>query len=152
MSEAAATPGPDYRTMSHEQRIEALLGIEAEFARLHADRARLLAAIEADPVPNADGTDAADKEWAREEVALVLKLSSATARAILLQAGDLVTRFPATLALLETGQLTAGQARKLVEAAIPLSDDAAAKIEDRVLKRAPEQSLSQFGAACGARC
>jgi hypothetical protein len=147
MSERIAAPAPDYGAMSHEQRIEALLGLERGFARLHAERARLLAAIQADPLPNEDGSDAAAKEWAREEVALVLKLSSSTARAMLLEAHELLTRFPATLALLECGRLTAGMARRLVEACIPIENTTAAKIEQRVLTRAGEQSLSQFAAS-----
>lgn len=146
MSELSGTVA-DYRAMSHEQRLDALADIEAQFARLQGKRSRLLAAVQADPLPNADGSDASEKEWAREEVAIVLKLSSGTARSMMLQAHELVTRFPDTLRLLDAGALTAPMARRLVEACAAISDELARKIEDRVLNRAGEQSLSQFSAS-----
>jgi hypothetical protein len=106
-------PVADYRSMTHEQRLDALTGIGQQRAVLDAAQARLLAAVYADPLPNEDGSDAAGQEWAREEVALVLRLSSGTARSMILAAHDLVTRFPATLAMLETGQISAAMVRRL---------------------------------------
>jgi hypothetical protein len=142
-----ARPVPDYPGMGHEQRMHALARIQRARAALDAEQARLLAAVHADPLPNEDGSSAADKEWAREEVALILRLSSSTARAILLTAHDLVTRFPGTLALLETGHLTLRHATRLVEECIAIPDETAARIEARVLPRATDQSLSQFTAS-----
>jgi hypothetical protein len=65
----------------------------------------------------------------------------------MLEASDLVSRFPNTLAQLESGRIIPPMARRLVEACVLIPDDAAAKIEDRVLKGAGQQSLSQFNAS-----
>jgi hypothetical protein len=140
-------PVPDYRDMGHDARMHALARIQGQRAVLDAEQVRLLAAVQADPLPNEDGSSAAEKEWAREEVALILRLSSQTAHAMLLSAHDLVLRFPATLGLLETGHLTLRHACRLVEDCIPLPDEVAAAVEERVLVRAGQQSLSQFSAS-----
>jgi hypothetical protein len=137
----------DFGGMGHDERMDALAGMQRARAALDAEQVRLLAAVQDDPLPNEDGSSAGDKEWAREEVALILRLSSGTARAMLLEARDLVTRFPATLALLERGGLTLRHACRLVQDCIPLADQVAAAVEQRVLARAADQSLSQFGAS-----
>ena len=147
MSDQLAACAPDYRLMTHAQRIAALAEIERGIARRQADRARLLAAIDPDPLAERDARGELDKHWEREEVALALKLSSGTTRLIMCEAVDLVTRFPATHARLETGAITAGMTRRLVEACTQLPDEVAAAVEARVLARAAEQSQSQFAAS-----
>src|SRR5262249_14172301 len=62
-------------------------------------------------------------------------------------ARTLVARVPATLELLRRGQLTYLHAMKLAEAVVPFDTETAGKIEQRVLPRAPEQTLAQFGAS-----
>jgi hypothetical protein len=146
MSEA----GGSYRDpggLSHQQRLDQLASIQRDRARLDAAQARLLAAIDPDPTAERDARGELDKHWDREEVALLLKLSSGTARQMMCEASDLVNRYPATLALLESGAITASMARRLVEACIPLPDKVAAAVENRVLKRAAQRSLSQFAAS-----
>jgi len=49
------------------------------------------------------------------------------------------------LDLLRRGQLTYLHAMKLAEAVIPFDAETTTKIEQRVLRRAPEQTLAQFG-------
>jgi Domain of unknown function (DUF222) len=76
-----------------------------------------------------------------------LRLSPGTAERRLAVARTLVERLPATLDLLRRGQLTYLHAMKLAEAITPFDQETSAEIEQRVLGRAPEQSLSQFGAS-----
>jgi hypothetical protein len=59
----------------------------------------------------------------------------------------LVQRLPATLELLHSGQLTYLHAMKLAEAVTAFDADTTTKIEQRVLTRAPEQTLAQFRAS-----
>ena len=54
---------------------------------------------------------------------------------------------PATLELLRGGQLTYLHAMKLAAAVSPFDAETTTKIEQRVLRRAPEQTLAQFGTA-----
>src|SRR5579875_578756 len=103
----------DYAALSPAGRIETLARMQRAQARLDAERVRLLAAIELNPT---DTGDLADKHWDREEVAAVLKLAAGTARGRMLDAVDLVTRYPATLAALEAGRITFWHAQRLVEA------------------------------------
>jgi Domain of unknown function (DUF222) len=62
-------------------------------------------------------------------------------------ARTLADRLPATLDLLRAGQLTYLHALKLAEAVTTFDDQTTAKIEDRVLARAADQTLSQFAAS-----
>ena len=57
----------------------------------------------------------------------------------------LVDQLPATLELLRRGEITYLHAMKLAEAVIPFDAETTAKVEQRVLRRAPEQTLAQFG-------
>jgi hypothetical protein len=138
---------PDPRGLSSEQRVQLLARLQRDRAAIDAAQARLLAAIDPNPTAAHDALGELDKHWDREEVAVVLKLSSGTARSIMLEARDLVHRFPAALALLEAGRITSAMTRRLVEACRTLTDEAAAAVEERVLKRAAQHSLSQFAAA-----
>ena len=84
------------------------------------------------------------RDWLCEEVGVVMRLPGDVARGRMLDAAELVHRLPATLRLLESGAMTAPQARLLVEAVAGLTDQARARIEERVLVRAPLQTTSQF--------
>jgi hypothetical protein len=146
MSEQAGSY-PDPRGLSHAQRLEQLTRIQHARAQLDVAQARLLATIDPDPTAERDERGGLDKHYDREEVALVLRLSSETTRQVMVEAAELVHRFPATLAMLDAGHITAAMVRRLVETCLSLADTVAGKVEDRVLKRAGEQSLSQFGAS-----
>jgi hypothetical protein len=127
--------------------VELLGAIARQRARLDAQEQRLLHAMHTDPVPNLDGSDATDKQWVREDVACALRISPATARARLHTATDLVTRLPATLALLDRGDIGLAHASRLVDAVRPLPDRVAAAVQARVLARAPRQTVAQFSAS-----
>jgi hypothetical protein len=86
-------------------------------------------------------------DYTREQVGAALRLSPGTAERRLAIARTLVDRLPATLELLRAGQITYLHARKLAEAVTPFDDQTTAKIEQRVLTRAAEQTLAQFAAS-----
>src|SRR5439155_21826695 len=54
---------------------------------------------------------------------------------------------PATRALQERGLISARHARALTDALLDLDEATAAQVENRVLGRAPEQSLANFRAS-----
>lgn len=151
MSASADRRAGEFLALDYARRADLLAGLLAglqrDRARLDAEQTRLLTAMHIDAMPNADGTEALDKAWTREEVALILRVSAQTAGAIMTEAHDLVTRCPATLAMLERGEIGYRLASRLVEACYGLDDPTAAAVEERVLKRAAEQSLSQFCAS-----
>jgi hypothetical protein len=86
-------------------------------------------------------------DYTREQVGAALRLSAGTAQRRLSIARTLADRLPATLNLLRSGRLTYLHAMKLAEAVTPFDEQTTAKIEDRVLTRAAEQTLAQFGAS-----
>jgi hypothetical protein len=138
--------GADYPALSHAQRLEILARMHRDQARLDAARTRLLAAIETEP-SRSEPDPELDKHWDREEVACILKVASSTARNRMLEAVQLVSRYPATLSLLESGQIGYWHALRLVEAGLGRGDAVMAVVEARVLPRAAHQSVSQFRAA-----
>ena len=96
----------------------------------------------ADPV-RSGGLGEVDKEWVKEDIACALKLSAVTAADRLLLATEL-SRLPATLDLLERGELTGHHTRALAEATLGEADAVATAIEKSVLAKAAGQSLSSF--------
>ena len=84
-------------------------------------------------------------DYTREQVGAALRLSPGTAERRLSIARTLIARLPATLELRRGGQLTYLHAMKLAEAVTPFDAETTTKIEQRVLRRAPEQTPAQFG-------
>jgi hypothetical protein len=136
-------PGRDFAALSHADRLDLLAMVQRDQARLDAARARLLAAIELNPDRSAPDAET-DKRYDREEVACVLRVAAGTARGRMPDAADLVSRYPATLAALERGEISYWHALRLVEAGVHRSDPVMAAVEQRVLPRAPEQTVSEF--------
>ena len=60
-------------------------------------------------------------------------------------------RLPGTRLALASGWLDLSKTRAIVEATTVLTDDACLMVEDRVLPRAPEQTLGRLRAALGGR-
>jgi len=106
----------NYELLSHAARVESLAVIQRLQAQLDAREQVLLHAMHADPVPNIDGSPAVDKQWVREDVACAKRVSPQTAALRLHNATDLVTRLPATLALLAEGGISLQHANRLVDA------------------------------------
>lgn len=137
----------NYELLSHAARVESLAVIQRLRAQLDAREQVLLHAMHADPLPNIDGSPAVDKQWVREDVACAKRISPQTAALRLHNATDLVTRLPATLALLGEGGISLPHANRLVDAIRGLPEEIVAKVEARVLRRAPLQTVPQFAAS-----
>jgi hypothetical protein len=84
------------------------------------------------------------EEEARHEVGAALGLSPGTAGERTWVAVSLARRLPATLAMLEAGEVSYLKAAHLVSAVWELPDELAARVEARVLRTAPDQTLSVF--------
>jgi hypothetical protein len=94
-----------------------------------------------------DGRPALLTEDATAQVSLGLTLSHTGAEAWTGLAVALRWRLPRTAAALAEGRIDTYRARILAEAVIPLSDDAARAVEDRVIPRAGDLTYSQMHAA-----
>jgi hypothetical protein len=136
---AAAPLWPiDSFVSSEAEQIDALVALQRLQAWADAQQLRLLAAMAA---PDSDDLS---RELVAAEVGCALRLAPATVDAKLREATELRHRLPATLALLETGEITARHASVLAEAVAALADELAAAVEQRVLERAPQQTVAAF--------
>ena len=149
---AIAAPGPDAvaalsavdpARIDGAARIDLLVGLERQIAWLLAAQQRVLAALDGQALSWAGE---ASRDFTHEQVGAALRLSPGTAAGRLAVARALSDRLPATSERLADGEITYWQARKLAEAVAPFDDETTAIIEQRVLRRAAEQTLSQFTA------
>jgi hypothetical protein len=145
---AMTAPGPDAAgplaaldpgRFTQSGRVDALVAIERQMAWLAGLQQRMLATMIAN-----DGGGHSGDQWVREDVACALRLSAITAQRRIAVAQTLVDSLPGTLALLESGAISYLHAMNLAEAVYPLDAETAATVEERVLARAAEQTLSQF--------
>ena len=81
---------------------------------------------------------------ATEEVAAALRIPYGVASERMHYASRLVNQFPATRALVAAGQLSYAHAVSLVRATKDLDPVVAGQVEERVLTRAPQQTVGQF--------
>src|SRR5262245_15080557 len=132
----------DVESVTDAGRIDLLVGFERHIALLQAAQQHILASLDGRAL---DWSGKKIIDYTREQVGAALRLSPGTAERRLSIARTLVERLPATLELLRRGQLTYLHATKLAEATVPFDTETARKIEQRVLTRAPEQTLAQFG-------
>src|SRR5215831_4704295 len=137
---ALAMLDPD--TLSDGGRVDLLVACERHIALLQAGQQQVLASLDGRAL---DWSGRKLVDYTREQVGAALRLSPGTAERRLSIARTLIERLPATLELLRGGQLTYLHAMKLAEAVTPFDAETTAKIEQRVLTRAPEQTLAQFG-------
>src|SRR2546423_14415651 len=142
---AGSTPRPqdavtlsllDPDVLSAAGRVDALVALEQQAAWIAAQQQRVLASM---AVGEAD-----DRNWVREDVACALRLSGLTAQRRLTVAQTLAERLPATLALLDRGQISYLHAASLAEAVYLLDAKQTRAVEERVLPRAPEQTLAEI--------
>jgi Domain of unknown function (DUF222) len=134
----------DPDAVSDAGRIDLLVAFERHIALLQAAQQQVLASLDGRAL---DWSGKKLIDYTREQVGAALRLSPGTAERRLAVARTLADRLPATLELLGAGQITYLHAMKLAEAVTPFDDQTTAKIEDRVLARAAEQTLSQFAAS-----
>jgi Domain of unknown function (DUF222)/HNH endonuclease len=134
----------DPDAVSDAGRIDLLVAFERHIALLQAAQQQVLASLDGRAL---DWSGKKIIDYTREQVGAALRLSPGTAERRLSIARTLVDRLPATLDLLGAGQITYLHAMKLAEAVTAFDDQTTAKIEDRVLTRAADQTLSQFAAS-----
>src|SRR5215469_9992104 len=132
----------DPDTLPDAGRVDLLVACQRHIALLQAAQQQVLASLDGRAL-DWSGTKLID--YTREQVGAALRLSPGTAERRLSIARTLIERLPATLDLLRRGQLTYLHAMKLAAAVIPFDAETTTKIEQRVLRRAPEQTLAQFG-------
>ena len=133
----------DPDALSDTGRVDLLVGLERHIAMLQAAQEQVLASLDGRAL---DWSGSKLIDYTREQVGAALRLSPGTAERRLSIART-VDRLPATLGLLRTGRVTYLHAMKLADAVNPFDTETTAKIERRLLARAPEQTLSQFGAS-----
>jgi hypothetical protein len=126
----------DPAQLSEAERIDALVLLQRFSVWVEAQAVRILARMDT-------GTED-ERELAAVEVGVALRQPPTVVYDRLRTATELTGRLPATLRLLEAGDVTYRQAKSLVDAVRPLPDDVAAKIEAEVLPRAPRQSAAAF--------
>jgi hypothetical protein len=132
----AMLAGLDVGPLRLADRIDAVAEWARATAWLEAVGQQLLASVAA--------ADATPDQWAREEVAAVLGLAPVTAAGSLARAVALTSRLPGTLDALAAGQISALQARAVVDASGQLPDELAGALENAILPRASSQTLSEL--------
>jgi Domain of unknown function (DUF222)/HNH endonuclease len=146
----AATAEP--AALSDAGLIEAIVGFEHLTGWAQSRQARLLAEFARrrpgdDPTMVATDKSCAMSRFAPDEVGLALKLSRLTAKARLGRAVQLTQVLPETLQAWQQGQLDERRVTAVCDATHYLPVDKARAVQQRVLDRAPEQTLSQLKAA-----
>src|SRR5256714_7739599 len=126
----------DPAALSAAGRVDMLVALERQAAWVAAQQQRVLARMAV------DSSD--ERNWVREDVACALRLSGLSAQRRLAVAQTLVERLPATLKLLDRGQIGYLHAASLAEAVFALDAKQTRAVEDRVLPRAPEQTLAEL--------
>ena len=119
--------------------VDLLIALERHIAWLQAAQQRVLAAL--------DWAGKKSIDYTEEQVGAALRLSPGHAAERLGAARVLVGRLPATLAMLDRGQITYLHAKTVAEAVAPFDDETTGKVEDRVLVRAADQTVGQFRAS-----
>jgi hypothetical protein len=146
----AATAEP--ATLSDAGLIEGIVGFERLAGWAQARQARLLAEFARrrpgdDPVMVATDKSCALGRFAPDEVGLALKLSRLTAKARLGRAVQLSEVLPETLHAWQRGELDERRVTAVCDATHYLPVQKARAVQQRVLGRAPEQTLAQLRAA-----
>ena len=113
-------------------------GLLAEFARRRPGD---------EPTAVMEDKPSVGSRYAPDEVGLALGISRGAAVYRLAQAVQLATVLPATLAAWERGLIDGGKVRAICDATWLLPAAVAVAVQDRVLPRAPEQSVAQLRAA-----
>jgi len=125
-------------------RIDLLVAYERQIAWLHAAQQRVLAELDGSAL-NWNGKQSID--YTQEQVGAALRLSPGHAADRLAVGRTLVDRLPTTLSLLDGGEITYLHAKNLAEAVLPFEAKATGEIEERVLRRAADQTVGQFTAS-----
>ena len=141
----------DPARLSDDTLIEAMVGFDRLASWAAARQARLLAELArrrpTDRAPYSARWAGVGSEYAPDEVGVALHLARGTACARVGLACRLLATLPDTFALWEAGRIDTAKARAIDDATWMLSPELARAVQDRVLPRAPEQTLAQLKAA-----
>ena len=131
--------------------IEALVGFDRVASWATARQARLLAELAArrptDRAPNSARWAGVGSEYAPDEAGVALHLSRGAACARIGTAVRLLAVLPETHAAWEAGRIDTAKARAVDDATWTLTPELARAVQDRVLPRAPEQTLTELKGA-----
>jgi hypothetical protein len=138
--------------LSDAQLVDAMFGFERLAGWAQARQARILAEFARrrpgdDPSMVATDKACALSRFAPDEVGLALKLARLTAKTRIGRSVQLEQVLPETLALWQRGQLDERRVAAICEATHYLSTDKARAVQQRILERAPEQTVGQLKAA-----
>ena len=141
----------DPARLSDDTLIEAMIGFDRIASWAAARQARLLAELAhrrpTDQAPHSARWAGVGSEYAPDEVGVALHLARGTACARVGLACRLLATLPETHTLWESGRIDTAKARAIDDATWMLSPELARAVQDRVLPRAPEQTLAQLKAA-----
>ena len=144
----AALAAIDPSALPVSDRIDLLVALDRQAAWLSALQQQALAGLTPSSVASAPAESAMEKdpEWITDQVACALRLSARTAADKLRVAEALNSTLPGTRKLLAEGRISTLQAAAVADAVIVGSLDAAgaAQVEQRVLDRAPGQTLAEL--------
>ncbi|MGH3914058.1 MAG: DUF222 domain-containing protein [Pseudonocardiaceae bacterium] len=143
----------DPSRLSDADLIDTLVGFDRVASWASARQARLLAGfalrrpeVKGSP-PTRSDVPARYGGYTPDEIALALRLSRTTASNRLAMAQVLVADLPGTLAAWQAGTIDVLKARAITETSYVLPREQRAALEDRVLSRAGQQTVSQLRAA-----
>jgi hypothetical protein len=126
--------------------INAIIAVERELRTGQAVQLRQVADYAAASAAGqlcADGTPRRYHKYAPEELALALDMTVAAASNLLELAVTTTQRLPATLAMMEAGELDLRRVQMLADVTRPLPDDVTRQVEDYVLARAEGRNASE---------
>ena len=131
--------------------VEAMVGFDRVASWAAARQARLFAELAArrpaDKAPYSARWAGVGSEYVPDEVGVALHLTRSTACARVGTACRLLTVLPETHALWEAGGIDTAKARAVDDATWTLPEELARAVQDRVLPKAPVQTLAQLKAA-----
>ena len=133
--------------------VEALVGFDRLASWAAARQARLLAELAArrpaDRAPHTARWAGIGSEYAPDEAGVALRLSRGAACARIGTACRLLSVLPETHAAWEAGRIDTAKARAVDDSTWTLAPELARAVQDRVLPKAPGQTLAQLKAALG---
>jgi hypothetical protein len=137
----------DLAAASGADKAAAVVGWERLIRLATAGQMRVLASLPREPSPSAAGVVGPGQEpvdWSVEEVSAALMVSAAAAQHKLWAARRLTDWFAATLGQLAAGAVGYGHVHALLECTAVLDAAAAGQVQERVLGRAPGQTVAGF--------
>ncbi|MEO6501420.1 MAG: DUF222 domain-containing protein [Jatrophihabitantaceae bacterium] len=126
----------DARSLPPGARLDLLAALQEQKNWIEAVQAQVSAEI--------DAADSSALNLSHEAVSLALKVPVPTAQAKLRTGRTLVRELPRTLRLLARGEISVRHAEVITEAAWKLESELVNALEDAVIERAPEQTVSQL--------